>query len=355
MSVRWYSDELEKYPPLIIAIMERVRYYFAQMLYPSLSYNFTSVKTDPIEKAKEEAKMASKNRFVLTDITDRALQDSSKIFQMSNGIFPFTTFNYGELDLDDTRFNMYANLGFVYESQFDCKIEARPSNFHVSMVTFFATGFDYWRAQTLLNRDSSSKSLLWVPIKINNVSTEIPILLEFEELSKGTYAYEFATQLSTGKIQDIVHDITIHFYDLVCDTEINLVEDIELYMKSYFEDDHRGYKQSELSVMPDTPTVSSTSPVDGASGVLVGTNIVMNFSEVMSESSVESAIYFDPYISANFIWNSNSTSIVVDPRYDLTSGTMYSGTLYTTAKSARGVPIEEDYEFGFKTEGVAPE
>lgn len=355
MAVRWFDTDLEHWPPLIVSIMERVRYYFSQMLYPSLPYVYTSSNPDPLQKAIEEARNSSSKRFILTDITDRALQDASKLFHWSNGVFPFTTFNYGELDLDDTRFNMFANVGHYYEPLVNAKIEARPSSFHLSMITYFATGFDYWRAQSLLNQDSSLKSLLWVPIIINNVTTQIPILLEFEELSKGTYAYEFATQMSTGKIQDIVHDVVINFFDLYVDTNLRPVDDIELALAYFSEQDHRDYAVRTTTSMPNTPTISSTSPEDGSSGVLTNANIIINFSEPMMETYVEQAIYFDPFIDADFIWNSGSTVLIIDPYYNLTSGTMYSGTIYDSAISARGIPIEDDFEFSFTTEGVAPD
>jgi len=350
MAKRWFDLEVNKYPPMIVAIMEAIRVYYWELLYSSLPYVYTSVKTDPIEKAKEEAANSGRSRFILTDITNRALQDNSKIFQLSNATIPFTAFNYGDIELDNTRFNKEAHIG-VYADSLKCKIDAKPMKLFLNMVSFFATGFDYFRALTILNEDNASKTIITVPLVINGYTTSIPILLSFESIVKGTYAWEFAEQLNVGKIQDIVHNTEVHYYDLITDASIAPVDNIDLYLNSYSGNDYRDSKQETYTIMPETPIVSSTTPAHASVGVLVESQILINFNQAMNESSAEGAIYFDPFISMDYVWNSSGTSVIIQPSENLTSGTIYSGAVYTTAQSSYGIPFGEDYGFFFTTEG----
>lgn len=107
------------------------------------------------------------------------------------------------------------------------------------------------------------------------------------------------------------------------------------------------------------PTVESTSPNNGATGVgTSGTTIRATFSENMSSSSVTSSSNFvvrrgGTTVSGSRSYSSGSQTVTFTPSSALQSNTVYTATLTTGAEDASGNNLESTYEWTFTT-GTMP-
>jgi hypothetical protein len=356
MAETWFSTTNINYPPVIIALMEGIRYFYYQLLYADkLTYEYTSTKTDPTEKAIEEARFSGKKRFILTDIRERALQDASRIFQISGAEFPFTAFNYDDDNLRPETYSYFADSKLYISETFNCKISVRPMKLVIPMISFFTTGFDYFRAISILVDMSSKKTLINIPIMINGVATTFPAVINLDSgVMKGQYAWEFAQQLLTGKIQDLQHDTTIFFNDIILETEgLYPVDEIDVFIGLYEqyngEDFAPGKRVTGANIMPESPEIVSTSPLSGSLFNPTSGSLVINFNTAMNEDSVEDKIYVDPFTSLDFVWNSDSTSVTLVPTTSLLSGTLYSVTISSDIESSNLISMIDDYDFTFTT------
>lgn len=102
------------------------------------------------------------------------------------------------------------------------------------------------------------------------------------------------------------------------------------------------------------PTVSSTSPTDGATGVSVSTNIVITFSEEMDQASVESALAVSPSFTYTSSWNAAGDQLTLTPDSNLDSTTTYTVDVSTDAQDIVGNNMESLYSFSFTTEDNVP-
>ncbi|MCP4345626.1 MAG: Ig-like domain-containing protein, partial [Desulfobacterales bacterium] len=104
---------------------------------------------------------------------------------------------------------------------------------------------------------------------------------------------------------------------------------------------------------PDTtpPTVSSTSPENGASAVSVDSSVIVTFSEPMKSSAIT---------TATFSVSNGTDNIAGTVTYDGTTGafnssenlgynTVYTASVTTAAKDLAGNPLENDYIWSFTT------
>lgn len=109
------------------------------------------------------------------------------------------------------------------------------------------------------------------------------------------------------------------------------------------------------------PSLASTSPADGDLAVVAGTNIVLEFSEPMDESSTAAA--YDsrdlPAADVTFSWNASSTVLTIDPNVDLeyatgtdpatTMARVYSFSLTEAATDVAGNPLANPTTIAFST------
>lgn len=100
---------------------------------------------------------------------------------------------------------------------------------------------------------------------------------------------------------------------------------------------------------PSPPTVSSTNPVDKATGIPVTTTIAITFSKAMNKSATEPAVSASPSITWTPAWTSGDTIVTFTPSASLKTGTKYTITISTAAKSADGAKMASPYEFSFTT------
>lgn len=331
MSQNFYSDS-DNYPSIILPILERVQYYIcSELLYSSIDYE----NPHP--------------RFILAEQTDDAFRLSAKSFRTTNFTIPFTAYNLSELEIDDERLNANAKLGLYYEHDVSSSVDATASILNIPMMSVFESMNDYYRAWTLLNDKSVENKKLLVPCTINSVSCSFYAYI-FMEISKGPYANELQEQLRIGRINTIQHDLRVYFHNPIIDTGIYPVDDIEVTLEAYSHINYRNSITVSSGLVATTPSISSTSPVSEATDVLVDSNIVINFNVGMDEDVVSDNIYVSPFFLYETTWNSTSTSVIIDPHDNLSSGITHTVTIYEEATSYKGVEMEEDYTFTFTTE-----
>jgi hypothetical protein len=105
---------------------------------------------------------------------------------------------------------------------------------------------------------------------------------------------------------------------------------------------------------PIPPKVASTVPKDGATGVALNANIVVNFDMEMDRLATEGAVSSMPSVTGRFSWSPNGGQITWDPDSDLSGDTDYAVTVSTAAKSKAGAQMASQFKFSFRT-GAAPD
>jgi len=94
------------------------------------------------------------------------------------------------------------------------------------------------------------------------------------------------------------------------------------------------------------PTVTGNEPT--GTNVPVTTQINVTFSEVMNQTSAESAFNTSPATTGSFSWNANNMTYAPDS--DLTSDTTYTVTIGTGAKDLAGNNLQTEHTWNFTTE-----
>ena len=117
--------------------------------------------------------------------------------------------------------------------------------------------------------------------------------------------------------------------------------------------------QFTTGAAPDTtpPTVSSTSPTNGANGVATNASVSATFSEAMTNSTLTTASVKLATTSGAAVAgtvNVNGTTATFTPSAALAGGTQYTATITTAAKDAAGNALVADYVWNFTT-GVVPD
>jgi hypothetical protein len=96
------------------------------------------------------------------------------------------------------------------------------------------------------------------------------------------------------------------------------------------------------------PTVSSTSPSSGATGVDVSDSISITFSTQMDQTSSEAAFSISPQVNGAFEWSGNTMTF--NPTGNLSYSTEYTVSIDSGAASSEGMEMNSDYSFVFTTE-----
>lgn len=105
-----------------------------------------------------------------------------------------------------------------------------------------------------------------------------------------------------------------------------------------------GMNCTEVSV----PFVVSTLPANGDEELKLATVIVINFSEPMDQASVESAFSI-PGVTGSFSWNEDGDRMTFTPSILLGEDEGYQVTIWDTAQDRSGAPLENPYQFGFRS------
>ena len=96
------------------------------------------------------------------------------------------------------------------------------------------------------------------------------------------------------------------------------------------------------------PDVASTSPADEATGVALGTEIVITFVKAADPDSIDGDI--DPEVGFDWAWLAGDTVLVATPTAVLLPGTMYTVTI-SALSFADGSTLSDPFSFSFTTTG----
>jgi hypothetical protein len=112
-----------------------------------------------------------------------------------------------------------------------------------------------------------------------------------------------------------------------------------------------------VTVAPSVPTVTSTSPLNLETGVLVKKIVTARFSLLMDPLTLNGSTFTlfrgTTQVAGTITYNGEDVSFI--PTGDLMPGTEYTATIKTGAKSIAGVPLAADYIWKFTTVNpVAP-
>lgn len=286
----------------------------------------------------EESATDSLTNFIYADImndgSNEGIRTATDIFENTNQSYPFTAYCVGEEEPLREKRSAYAKNKIFYDPYIGSFVSAKPAIFNMPMITFFNTPYDYQVAKKILFEISSAPIKLDVPIIVGDATTNFPIFVKFEAIERGDYAFNVQEILRVGDIYDLQHFARIEYHDIETDsTGIYPVDDMIFELQRIDDEDY------SLNVTLDTVSIdydvalSNSSPISGTTDVPVENSVILTFTVGMNETSVENAIELDPFFSAEFGWNTDSTSITIDPVYNLTSGTVYNVVVEDTAHS----------------------
>jgi len=97
------------------------------------------------------------------------------------------------------------------------------------------------------------------------------------------------------------------------------------------------------------PTVVSTSPANGATGVAISTAVSATFSEAMNASTITTGSFTVGGVSGNVSYNSGTYTATFTPSANLSYGTTYTANLSTAITDAAGNPLAAAYSWSFTT------
>lgn len=106
---------------------------------------------------------------------------------------------------------------------------------------------------------------------------------------------------------------------------------------------------------PDRPTVTTTQPIDGTTGIALDTTIRVTFSRAMGRDVTESAFAVDPSVVCAFSWNTAGTVLTCTPDAPLALDTAYTVTVGSAAEDADGTALASDHVFTFTTSADPPD
>lgn len=329
------------------AIVERLQLFVTKMLYPDESF------------------AVAKKRFILANFEsgdEVAVRKSVEYFKNPQAQFPFTAYNVGEEEeIDDQRDGSnWATGGIYYSKTFNAYVKTIPAKLMITMMSFFSNPHDYFQARSRIYDTTSTLTRLWCPIVVNELETQFPIDIAIP-CQKGSLAFSFEEHLRIGNIYNLQHDHDIFFHYFMINPSnihnnytplvIRNVDDIELSLYTSRQDETRDRAMFvESAISPAIPVVSAIAPENGEESFDKTSPIILSFSVAMNETSVELALQFTPFISADLVWNESSTQLMIDPVDSLLASTEYTISLSTNAVSVNNVPIEEDFELVFTTE-----
>lgn len=123
------------------------------------------------------------------------------------------------------------------------------------------------------------------------------------------------------------------------------------------------YYHAEMPIDPvadlDPPSVVSTSPVDGATGVTTTVSPTVKFSEAMDANTIDASVFTlsgpAGSVAANITYDAASRVATLDPTASLAAGAPYTATMSTAAKDLSGNALLAPSTWNFSTGGTAGE
>lgn len=343
-----YYTDLSDFPLQINQITKMLKIWIASIIYP-------------LEDFETEAN----ERFIRGNITsERSSKENVRKFFQTNWKFPFTVFNFGDPIPNEEKLNHSAKSYNVYCEVVGDYIAARPMQIEMPFLSFFNTNRDYFTAMKRLRDASMSLAKLEVPIIIDGVTDSYTIQVTMPDVSRAELSEDWERFEETGRIFDILHTITVDFFDyslaggLESGTGIGEGGNGDRYKIAYPVDDIIFYlKQlSDSSTIysgeiPDSLEVLYTSPLDDAIGTAVDSSIDITFNNPIKESSIESSFDILPEVEGKLYTSESGTILNFDPYENLTSGTVYNVTIYSEEiEDIYNGKLMNDYFINFTTE-----
>jgi hypothetical protein len=107
------------------------------------------------------------------------------------------------------------------------------------------------------------------------------------------------------------------------------------------------------------PTVTATTPVNGATGVARGTNVTATFSEAMDATTINTTTFelrnpSNVLVAATVTYNASNRRATLTPNSNLAAGTTYTATVKGGAtdprvKDANGNALAANFTWSFTT------
>jgi len=154
----------------------------------------------------------------------------------------------------------------------------------------------------------------------------------FDSLSEG---YTF----TTSTLSDGDHTVYVRATDAASPANTTLEAD---------------YATDSFTIDTLAPTVDSTSPASGETGVLVDTVVTATFSERMDESTITTGSFTLDGVAGSISYDFGTYTATFTPDADLTDDTIYTATLSTAVTDTAGNAIAAEYSWNFTT-GVVPD
>ena len=103
------------------------------------------------------------------------------------------------------------------------------------------------------------------------------------------------------------------------------------------------------SAVPPAPTVSSTSPSNGATGVAINSTITATFSEAMQASTITTDTFTVGGVAGTVTYDSGSKTATFTPSSNLSYSTIYTAIITTGVKNLAGNAMAANYTWTFTT------
>lgn len=341
----YYEHPNENYPAISYAVLMKTLVYMIETLYGD-------------EVSQTSLNDVWKNRMFLADVaqgTDTVeghaveqLRDIAATTKTTNINLPITAYNIGEtVDFPDL-FSFPALKGeYCQDSQ--RFIKAYPVELQILFLTIFNNAHDYQRAMSILRSQvMATLTRLYIPITVDGQIKTFTADLQME-LTKGEYPFEFEAQRQKAELFDINHTVTLRFYDYQISGTVTPVEDVNMYLESYTGSNN----PLDTVLVCQTPTmtvpsVSSVSPIDGATGVSVTDPLVITFSEGVRSDTLYYTLV--PFIDTRYEFNATTTQLTITPKGgSWGSGTLYNFTIDKSLKNGLNSYMEDDFTMVFTT------
>jgi glucuronoarabinoxylan endo-1,4-beta-xylanase len=118
------------------------------------------------------------------------------------------------------------------------------------------------------------------------------------------------------------------------------------------------YTWSFTTTTPPVPTVTTTVPIDGATGVNISNALTATFSQPMNSSTITPTTFTltgpgNTAVAGLITYNTGTSTATFTPNAALAYSTSYTGTITTGATSAAGATLASNYMWTFMT-GASP-
>ena len=110
------------------------------------------------------------------------------------------------------------------------------------------------------------------------------------------------------------------------------------------------------TVTPAAPTVSATSPSNGATGVAPSSTVTVTFDSAMDSSTITSSTFqlltpSSAVVPATVTYNATTRTATLTPSSDLATGTTYTARVTTGVKNAGGTALASQVSWSLMTSG----